>query len=134
MAKETGIGWTALNVDDDGGTPRAIRSSVTNLDFSMPMNTQEVTGLDKSAMERLGLLLDLSGTMSSVFDPGTNLGHAVFSGDLTVARTWGIEHSSQTLAAEVLLTDYALTRAASGEFTASVPFVLADGIVPTWGP
>jgi hypothetical protein len=32
----------------------------------------------------------------------------------------------------VLLTDYALTRAQSGEFTWSVPFQLADGTVPTW--
>lgn len=132
MAKGTGIGWTTFNVDDAAGTPRGLRSCTTNLDFSMPMNTSEVTGLDKSGMERLGLLRDLSGTISGVFDPGANLSHAVFSGDLTVIRTWGIGHSGVTLSAEVLLTDYALTRAASGEFTTSVPFVLADGTVPTW--
>ncbi len=40
--------------------------------------------------------------------------------------------SGQTLANEVILTDYAMTRAQSGEFTWSVPFQLSSGVVPQW--
>ena len=136
MAKTTGLGWTTFSVDDAGGSPRDIRSCTTNLDFSMPRAVQDVTGLDKSAIERLLLLADFSGTANGVFDPGSNLAHAVFRTvpSTSVNRTMSIEHSSQTLANEVLLTDYQLTRAATGELTWAVPFALADGTVPTWGP
>lgn len=132
MAKETGLGWTTLSVDDEGGTPRDIRNDLTNLDFATPYNTQEVTGIDKFAMERLLLLADFSGTLNSVFNPTANRVHDVFNGNLRVVRTMGIVISAQTLNNEVLFTDYALTRAAGGEFTAQHPFVLADGTVPTW--
>lgn len=132
MAKETGLGWTTLSVDDDGGTPRDIRNDLTNLDFAMPFNTQETTGIDKFAIERLHLLQDFSGTLNSVFNPAANRVHDVFGGNLRQTRTMSIVVSAQTLPNEVLFTDYALTRAAGGEFTAQHPFVLADGTVPTW--
>jgi hypothetical protein len=38
----------------------------------------------------------------------------------------------KALAMEMYITDYPLQRSATGEFTASVPFALADGTVPTW--
>lgn len=133
MAKETGLGWTTLSIDDDGGTPQDIRNDFTNLDFATPYNVQEVTGIDKFAIERLLLLADFSGTLNSVFNPAANRVHDVMSGNLRVARSMSIVISSQSLANEVLFTDYALTRAAGGEFTAQHPFVLADGTVPTWG-
>ncbi|MFH9073452.1 hypothetical protein [Streptomyces alboflavus] len=134
MAKESGLGWTTLNVDDSGGSARDIRNDVTNLDWSLPRGTQEVTGIDKSAMERLLLLADFSGTMNGVFNDASNLSHAVLRtvSSTSVNRTIGIVISGQTLNNECLITDYALTRAASGEFTWSAPFSLADGTVPTW--
>jgi hypothetical protein len=50
----------------------------------------------------------------------------------SVARTTTLVIASKTLAPEVLYTDYNLTRAQDGQFTFSVPGVLADGTVPTW--
>ncbi|MFI9154486.1 hypothetical protein [Streptomyces sp. NPDC053367] len=134
MAKESGLGWTTLNVDDSAGSARDIRNDVTNLDWSMPRGVQDVTGIDKSAIERLLLLADFSGTMNGVFDDGSNLAHSVLKtvSSTSVNRTIGIVISGQTLNNECLITDYALTRAASGEFTWSAPFSLADGNVPTW--
>jgi hypothetical protein len=38
----------------------------------------------------------------------------------------------ESLVAQVLYTDYNLTRGNDGAFTWSVPGVLADGTVPTW--
>ena len=83
-------------------------------------------------MERLSLLADLTGTLNSVFNPSANRVHDVMSGDLRVVRTLEIVVSAQTLEGEVLFSDYALTRAAGGEFTATHPFSLADGTVPAW--
>jgi hypothetical protein len=134
MAKESGLGWTTLNVDDSGGNARDIRNDVTNLDWSMPRGVQDATGIDKSAIERILLLADFSGTMNGVFDDGSNLAHDVLKtvGSTSVTRSIGIVISGQTLNNECLITDYALTRAQSGEFTYSAPFSLANGAVPTW--
>lgn len=133
MAKQSGLGVTTLSVDDASGTPRDIRNDITNFDISTPYNQQEVTGVDKSAIERLQLLADLSGTLNSVFNAtATTSIHAVMSGDLRVVRTLTFTIAAKTLAGEVLFSDYALTRAAGGEFTGQHPFSLADGTVPVW--
>jgi hypothetical protein len=132
MAKVSGLGWTTLSVDDAAGSPQAIKNDITNLQFSTPYNLQEITGIDKSAMERLSLLADYTGTLNTVFNPSANQMHAVFSGDLRVIRTVALTVSAKNLNAEVLFSDYNLTRAASGEFTAQHPYALADGTTPTW--
>lgn len=132
MAKETGLGWTTLSVDDAAGTPVDIRNDVPTFQFATPRGVQDVTGVDKSAMERLLLLADMSITLTTVFNPAGS--HSVFKTvpSTSVLRTTTLVVSGQTLAAEMLYTDYALTRAQSGELTASVPGVLGDGTVPTW--
>jgi len=135
MAKQTGLGWTTCSVDDSGGTPRALINDVTDLQFSTPRGVQDVTGIDKSAYERLLLLADLSVTLNGVADFGaTTTAHAVFSTvpSTSVARTTTLAIGGKTLAGELLYTDYSFTRAASGELTWTAPGVLADGAVPTW--
>jgi hypothetical protein len=133
-AKENGLGWTTCSVDDSGGTPRAIKNDVTNLQFSTPRGVQDTTGIDKSAMERLLLLADFSITLNMVFNDASAQMHDVFKTvpSTSVARTVTLTVSGDTLANECLLTDYALTRAQSGELTATVAGVLSDGTVPTW--
>jgi hypothetical protein len=134
MPKQSGLGWTALTVDDSAGTPQAIVNEFTNLDFATPRGVQDVTGIDKSAIERILLLADFSITLNGPFNPTANKSHDVFKTvpSTSVARTTTITHAAKTLAPEVLYTDYALTRAQSGELTYAVPGVLADGAVPTW--
>lgn len=132
MAKSSGIGWTTLSVDDAGGTPVVIKNDVTNLSFATPRAVQDVTGVDKSANERLLLLADFSITLETVFNPTG--AHTVFSTvpSTSVARTTSLAVGGKTLPNEVLYTDYPLQRSNSGELTASIPGVLADGTVPTW--
>ncbi len=134
MAKETGLGWTTLSVDDSGGTVRAIKNDITNFQFATPRGVQDVTGVDKSAFERLLLLADFTITLNGVFNDAANQSHDVFKTvpSTSVARTTTLTVSGQTLAGELLYTDYNFTRAQSGELTFSVPGVLADGTVPTW--
>lgn len=129
------MGWTTCSVDDSGGTLRAIINDVTNLEFATPRGVQEVTGIDKSAIERLLLLADFSCTLSGVFNDAASTGaHTVLktAGSYSGNRTLTLAVSGQTLTNECILTDFALTRAASGELTYSAPLVLSDGAVPTW--
>ncbi|WP_244258323.1 hypothetical protein [Streptomyces sp. Tu 2975] len=134
MAKESGIGWTTCSVDDASGSPQVIKNDVTNLQFATPRAVQDVTGIDKSAMERILLLADFSITLNGVYNDAANMSHAVFKTvpSTSVARTVTLTVSGQTLANECLFTDYPLTRADSGELTWAVPGVLSDGTVPTW--
>lgn len=135
MAKSSGLATTTLSVDDSGGTVRAIKNDFTNFEFATPRGVQDVTGVDKSAIERILLLADFSITLNGPWNPAaTTSSHAVFSTvpSTSVARTVTFTIDAKTLANETLFTDYALTRAASGEFTFSAPGVLSDGTVPTW--
>lgn len=133
MAKENGLGF-AVTVDDAGGVARVISNDITNLQFGTPRGVQDVTGVDKSAMERLLLLADASITLNGVFNDATNMSHAVFKTvpSSSVNRTTALAISGQTLTMEMLYTDYGMTRAADGSFTWTAPGVLADGAVPTW--
>ena len=97
-----------------------------------------MTGLDKSAMERLLLLADGSGTINGVFnDAATTGSHTVLKNYRTifagqVGRTLTFAVSAQSLSMEVLFTSYDLSRAADGSLTFSAPFVLCNGTVPAW--
>jgi len=134
MAKETGLGQTTLSVDDSSSSAQAIINDVTNWQLSTPRGVQDVTGVDSSAMERLLLLADASLTLNGPFNDEANMSHAVFKTvcSTSVARTVALAHSGQTFGAEMLFTDYALTRTQAGELTWSAPGVNADGNVPTW--
>lgn len=134
MAKQSGLGWTTFSVDDAAGSAQPIKNDITNVQFASPRGVQDVTGIDKSAMERLLLLADLSYTLNGVFNPSANQSHAVFKTvpSTSVLRTVTNVIAAQTLAVECLFTDYNLTRGADGSFTWSAPGVLADGNVPAW--
>lgn len=134
MAKESGLGWTTLSVDDSAGTPNDIRNDITNFQFATPRAVQDTTGVDKSAMERLLLLADFSFDPSGVFNDAATFSHATFKTvpSTSVLRTVSLGVSGQTLANECLFTDYALTRAQGGELTWTAPGVLGNGAVPTW--
>lgn len=134
MAKESGLGWTTLDVDGSDTLANDIKNDVTNFEFSTPRAVQEITGVDKSAIERLLLLADFSITMNGVFNDAADKSHVTFKdiGSTSVARTVSLAVSGQTLAVECLLTDYALSRGDDGSLTWSVPGVLQDGTAPAW--
>ena len=133
MAKESGLGMSVA-IDDSGGTARTISNDLSNIDWATPREEQDITGLDKSARERLLLLADFTVANSGIFNDAANMSHAVFStvSTTSVARTTTITISGQVLAGELFYTDYALGRSSSGELTWSAPGALAGGAVPTW--
>lgn len=134
MAKQSGMGWTTLSVDDGAAALQAIKNDVTNFQFATPRAVQDVTGVDKSAMERILLLADYSITLNGVFNTDANMSHAVFKTipSTSVTRTVTLVVAAQTLTNECLLTDYSLARAQDGSLLWSVPGVLQSGTAPTW--
>lgn len=134
MPKQSGLGWSVLSVDDAAGVAQDIKNDITQFDFSTPRATQDVTGVDKSAIERLLLLADFSFNPTGVFNPTANKSHDVFKTvpSTSVNRTVTLTISAKTLAVETLFSDYQISRAQSGELTWQAPGVLADGAVPTW--
>ena len=127
-----------MSVDDSSGSLQVIKDDVTNFEFATPRGVQDVTGVDKSAFERLLLLADFSITLNGVFNDAANFSHDVFKTvpSTSVAREFTLTVSGQSMGVTgtptILLTDYALTRAAEGSLTWAVPCVLANGVVPTW--
>jgi len=134
MAKESGLGWTTLDVDDGTGAAQDIKNDVHNFEFATPRGVQDVTGVDKSAMERLLLLADFSITLNGTFNDAANKSHAVLKtvSSTSINRAISLAISGQTLANECIITDYNLTRADNGALTWQAPAVLSDGTVPTW--
>lgn len=139
MAKTSGLGLTALSIDDGAGTARDIRNDVGDFQFSTPRAVQDVTGVDKSAMERLLLLADFSITVNGFFNDAANTGsHTVFKTvsstsvnrlvTITITGTVG----ANSLPNECKFSDYNVTRGSDGALTFTAPGVLADGTVPTW--
>lgn len=133
MAKESGIGMT-VTIDDASGSGQALTNDITSITFATPRGNQDITGLDKAAMERLLLLADGNVSISGVFNDAANLSHAVFKTVPTtsVSRTVVIVHSGQTLTMECIFTDYSLNRAQDGSLTWTATGSLSNGTAPTW--
>jgi len=137
ISKISGLGATVI-VDDAGAAARTISNDITNFQFATPRGVQDITGVDKSAHERLLLLSDYSVTLNGVYNSAANQSHDVLKtvpSSPAVARNIKIEPTSGStpyLSCLCLITDYTVTRAAAGELTWSAPAVLSDGTVPTW--
>jgi hypothetical protein len=136
VAKTSGLGATVI-VDDASSVAQTISNDLTDFQFATPRAVQDITGVDKSAHERLLLLVDYSGTFKGVFNTAANMSHAVMKTipSTSVNRNVKVEPTSGStpyLSCLCVLTDYALTRSNAGDLTWSVPAALADGTVPSW--
>ena len=136
MGKISGLGMT-LSVDDDGGNLQDISNDVTSFTVNTSRGEQDVTGIDKSAMERLLLLGDAEISISGVFNAA--LSHLVFRKIGTifagqVGRTVTIAYpSAVTLSFEAVFSSYNTARGADGALNFTATGKLADGTVPTFG-
>ncbi|HUV73870.1 MAG TPA: hypothetical protein VMW79_06150 [Anaerolineae bacterium] len=136
MGKVTGLGMT-LSVDDDAGNLQDISGDAPSFTVNTSRGEQDVTGIDKSAMERLLLLGDAEISISGVFNAA--LSHLVFRKIGTilagqVGRTVTIAYpDAVTLSMEMVFSSYNINRGADGSLTWTATGKLADGTVPTFG-
>lgn len=138
MAKTSGLGMR-VQIDDSGGTLRNISNDILAFNFNTPRGSQDITGLDKSGMERLLLLADGQVSLTMGYNPSTNQQHDVFKTvpSTSVVRTVTIDlpplsTGSPRLSMEMLFDDYAIARNNNGELQATATGKLADGTVPAW--
>jgi hypothetical protein len=133
--KLSGLGG-AVTCTDASNAAQTITDDITNWTLSTPRAVQDVTGVGSSANERILLLADVSITLNGVFDDGTDYSHEVFSTvpSTSVPRTIVLTPTADDayISTVNLLTDYNLTRAATGELTYQVPGTGSSGAVPTW--
>lgn len=124
MAKVSGL-TTTLTIAGN-----AISNDVTSFSVDTPYGVQDVTGIDKSAMERLLLRGDLSGTISGVFNTAGSMSHATLK--TPGQKTFVAAYPGATLTTTVLTTNYAVNMGDDGSLTWSVNAVLTGGAVPVW--
>jgi hypothetical protein len=135
MAKESGLGWTRLEVDNTGGSAQELKNDVGSFEFALPIAVQEVTGIDMSAYERLPLLRDFSITLNfPAWNDDANRVFAVLSTIPTNPgpRTVGMTVSGQILNNECLFTSFDWSRGDDGKFSGKSTAVLANGTIPAW--
>ena len=137
MAKSSGITST-LSVDDSAGALKDLSNDILSFNVSTPHGTTDITGLDKSAIERLQLLADGTYSLTMAFNPTATTGqHAVFRtmSSSSVARTVTLVINSTptaTLTMEMLCSEYALARGQDGSIQATATMQLQNGALPTW--
>ncbi len=136
MAKIAGTG-TYVAVDDSAGAWQDISNDISSISINLPTNMLDVTGLDKSANERIGGLQDGSIGLEGYFNAASNKSHDVFKTRST-ARTVTIAIGGNTtgnprLAGEYLIENYDISLGDDRSLTWSATLQLADGAVPTWG-
>lgn len=136
MAKQSGLG-DYIAVDDSGGTIRDISNDITSYSISVPQALFDVTGIDKSAMERIIGLGDGTVSLNGVFNAASNKSHDVFK-TRTGTRTFtlavgGDTTSNPELEMEMLVTEYNCERGNDGALTWTAGLSLQSGTTPTWG-
>ncbi len=133
MAKEVGFAFTVA-IDDATPSAQTLSNDITSFNFEVPRGVLDVTGMDKSARERLLLLADFTALFNGVFNTAANQSHDVFKTvpSSSAVRTVTLTINSKVLATECVATDYPLTRAADGSLVWAVPMALQNGAVPTW--
>ena len=136
VTKVSGLG-AIVTVDDATGTAQVISDDTTNFSFATPRASQDVTGVNKTANQRLLLLADYSATINGPMDTGANQSHAVFSTIPSTSKERNVKiqptvNATPYLSALCILTDYQITRANTGELTYQVPASLFDGTAPSW--
>lgn len=125
MAKVSGLTTSVTIASND------LSNDITSISVSTPYGEQDITGLDKSAMERLLLRADFSGTINGVFNTAASKSHATLKtpGSKTMVIVYP---GPATLTATVNTTNYDLAFGADGSLTWSVNFNLNSGTAAAW--
>ena len=125
MAKTSGI-TTSVTVASNN-----ISNDITSINVDTPYGEQDITGLDKSAIERLLLRADCTGTMNGVFNIAASMSHATLK--TPGSKTFVIVYpGTATLTFTAVTTNYALSMGDDGSLTWSVNWALSSGTAAAW--
>ena len=108
-----------------------ISNDVGSLTFDTPYGVQDVTGLDKSAVERLLLRADCTGTLNFFFNVDSSRSHATLKtpGSKSVVIAFG---GAATATFTAIFGNYALNVGTGGDITGSSNWQLSSGTAVAW--
>ena len=134
MAKLAGLSCT-VTMQNSSAVAKDISNDIA--DFSIPITfaVQDVTGIDKSAQERIALLVDSAPSFKGFHNNATDRLHQVVSTGQTVPRQIVATlpgGAGAVLTETILLDSYVLTRAANAALTNTVGGKLSNGTAPAW--
>jgi hypothetical protein len=125
VAKVSGLTCTVTVASND------ISNDVTSFNADSPYGEEDITGVDKSAMERLLLRADCSGTLNGVFNTAASKSHATLK--TPGSKTFVLVYPGPaTLTFTANTQNYALSMAADGALTWSVNWALNSGTAAAW--
>jgi hypothetical protein len=125
MAKVSGL-VTSVTVAGNN-----ISNDILSFTADTPYGVQDVTGLDKSGMERILLRGDVTGTLSGVFNTTASMSHATLK--TPGSKSFVIVYPGPaTLTFTAVTTNYALSFGEDGALTWSVDYALSNGTVGAW--
>ncbi len=126
MAKTSGI-TTAVTIASN-----TISNDVRSITVDTPYGEQDITGLDKAAIERLLLRADVQGSLTGVFNTASSMSHATLKtpGSKTFVIAFAAAAATATFVANT--TNYNVTMAEDGSLTWTVNFNLNSGTALAW--
>lgn len=124
MAKVSGITTTVTVASNN------ISNDVDSINIDTPYGQQDITGLDKSAIERLLLRADCTGTMNGIFNTASSMSHATLK--TPGSKTFVIGYPGATLTFTAVTTNYAVALATDGTLKWTVNFALSSGTAAAW--
>lgn len=131
MAKFAGLS-VVLNVDNTSGTPVNVSNDVMTISHKGSIGEQVVTGLDKTAAERLQLLEDAEYTITGKGIP-SSASRVVLWENLRTTRTMTVDFpDSATLSYEVFFYDLQISRGEDAGADWSLTMRLNNGTAPAW--
>jgi predicted secreted protein len=132
VAKQTGITGT-VTIADAAGNNRTFSADVTDFTINQSRQQIDVTGIDKSFMERLPGLGDYQVGLSGVFNPTAQFSHDVFASMGTALRAFTIVVGPQgTAVGTAALESYNVSRAQGGALTWQAQLNCANGTAMGW--
>lgn len=133
--KTSGLGMT-FTLDNGAGVAKAITNDVSSISVNTSSGMKEITGLDKSAVERMALLADFKCSIKFWWNTDADRSWDVLISTATTApgpRTLAIGFpGSKTLTAEVLIESCDGDRGDGGDLGYSASFVLQNGTAAAW--
>jgi len=125
LAKVSGLTTSVTVASKD------ISNDILSFTVDTPYGVQDVTGLDKSAMERIMLRADCSGSLNFAFNIAADRSHAVLK--TPGSKTFVIVYPGPaTLTFTAVTSNYALSMGADGSVTGSCNWALSNGTAAAW--
>ena len=108
-----------------------ISNDILSLSFDTPYGTQEITGMDKSAVEKLLLRADCTGSLTFAFNVDASRSHATLKtpGSKTFVILFG---GAATATFTAITSNYALDVGNDGSVTGSCNWELSSGTAVAW--